>query len=791
MLCFGMAMSSTFAQIQLDAQQVNLFPLDRVELLESPFKHAQDVNKKYLLDLEPDRLLAPYLREAGLTPKVESYTNWENSGLDGHIGGHYVTALSLMYASTKDADIKARLDYMLSELKRCQDNVGTGYIGGVPGSTLLWNDIQAGKIAAGNFDLNRKWVPLYNIHKIYAGLRDAYVIADISEAKEMLIKMTDWAVRLVEGLSEEQIQDMLRSEHGGLNEIFADVAVISGDDRYLKLAKQFTHESFLDPLIEHQDHLTGMHANTQIPKIIGAKRIADIVGEESWDSAARFFWETVVENRSVAIGGNSSYEHFHPIDDFSNMIHSVEGPETCNTYNMLKLSTQFFQTERDVRYVDYYERALYNHILSTQHPEHGGFVYFTPMRPDHYRVYSQPHTSFWCCVGSGLENHSKYGEFIYAHRDDQLWVNLFIPSTLDWQEKNVKITQQTSFPEESSTRLLIESAKRTQFELKLRYPSWVKEGEFEIFVNGKKQNIQSTPGQYVTLKKRWNKGDVVDIKFTMNSHVEQMPDGSDYYAFAYGPIVLASVSGTAQMDGLLADDSRGGHIAKGPQVPLREVPMLIGDKESLNKNPELISAKELRFALNNVYHNKQVGQRELVPFYQIHDARYIIYWPQAESIEIADARLDSIENTFMATLDSLTVDRVNAGQQQPESDHNVQFEQSLTGADNGTQWREATGWFSYILRNEDDNARFLYVSYFDKDRPSNFEVLIEGKQLVQVKLDGNRENVNYNVYELPKDFYSQEQMTVRFVAHNGSITARIVEVRLLSGMVSEEIETSF
>lgn len=785
LLCYAFCASANLVAQTSRQHPISLFSLDRVKLLESPFKHAQDLNKAYLISLDADRLLSPFLREAGLISNAESYTNWENTGLDGHIGGHYLTALSLMYASTKDVAIKDRLDYMIATLKRCQDKVGTGYIGGVPGSMKLWEEIQSGNIAAGNFDLNKAWVPLYNIHKTYAGLRDAYVIARHPDAKEMLVKMTDWSIRLVQDLSEEQIQDMLRSEHGGLNEVFADVAVITGDERYLRLAKQFTHQSFLEPLLHHEDRLTGMHANTQIPKIIGVKRIADIEGEESWESAARFFWETVVKNRSVAIGGNSAYEHFHPINDFSNMINSVEGPETCNTYNMLKLSAQLFQTEGDVRYVDYYERALYNHILSTQHPDHGGFVYFTPMRPGHYRVYSQPQTSFWCCVGSGLENHSKYGEFIYAHRQNDLWVNLFIPSILDWEEKQVKIEQQTSFPEEAATRLLIQPDKPIRFAIKLRYPSWVRPDELTVSVNGKRQRVKENPGQFVTIDRKWKKGDVVEMVFAMPTGVEQIADGSNHYAFTYGPIVLASKTDANRMDGLLADDSRGGHIAKGPQVPLQDIPFVIGERSALQDLPEKVSAKELRFALNSTYHGMGDAKQELVPFYQIHDSRYIVYWPQAETKELAEERLSHVGNIFATKLDSLTLDRVHAGQQQPESDHGVEFDNSITGVEDGIQWREASGWFSYGLDNSGKDARYLYLRYFDKGRSSDFEIFLEGKLLAEVKLTGDKKTMSYQIFEIPREFRDREKLTFRSVASGNSVTAKITEVRLLSGNIEE------
>ncbi|KKX49933.1 hypothetical protein L950_0213025 [Sphingobacterium sp. IITKGP-BTPF85] len=315
---------------ELSAQtkpQLNYFDLNDVRLLQGPFKHAQDLDLKYLLEIDADRLLAPFLREAGLPQKKESYTNWENTGLDGHIGGHYISALAHMYAATDDLQIKKRLDYMLSNLKSCQDANGNGYIGGVPGGKTIWKEIAQGNIQASGFSLNGKWVPLYNIHKTYAGLRDAYLLTGNEEAKKMLIKMTDWAIILVQQLSEQQIQEMLRSEHGGLNETFADVAAITQDPAYLALARQFSHHEVLDPLIKHQDKLTGQHANTQIPKVLGFKRIADIAQDETWESAVRYFWESVVTQRSISFGGNSVSEHFNPTNDFSKMIHSIEGPE--------------------------------------------------------------------------------------------------------------------------------------------------------------------------------------------------------------------------------------------------------------------------------------------------------------------------------------------------------------------------------------------------------------------------------------------------------------------------------
>src|SRR5690606_17321183 len=477
---------------------------------------------------------SPFLREAGLRPKEESYTNWENSGLDGHIGGHYLTALAQMQASAESKIADSLLTYSLNELKRVQDANGNGYIGGVPGSRELWDEIAKGNIDAASFNLNGKWVPLYNIHKTYAGLRDAYQISGETQAKEMLIKFSDWMFDVTKDLSPKQIQELLVSEHGGLNEVFADVYEITGKQKYLDLAYKFSHQNLLKPLASQNDILNGMHANTQIPKVIGFETIAGLDDNDEYHNAATYFWDNVVNKRSVVTGGNSVREHFHNENDFSEMISSEQGPETCNTYNMLRLSEKLFLANPDEKYIDYYEGALYNHILSSQHPEKGGFVYFTPMRPGHYRVYSQPQTSFWCCVGSGIENHGKYNQFIYTHNEDSLYVNLFIPSTLNWKEREIKIHQKTRFPEEETTTLTIETRELQKFSLNVRFPSWVKKTEFKIFINNEAFPVKQEPGSYVNITRSWKDGDEVRLEMPMHISAEKMPDGSDYAALKYG-----------------------------------------------------------------------------------------------------------------------------------------------------------------------------------------------------------------------------------------------------------------
>ncbi|MGW8368595.1 MAG: glycoside hydrolase family 127 protein, partial [Gammaproteobacteria bacterium] len=571
--------------------------------------------------------------------KAPGYGNWEGSGLDGHIGGHYLSALALMYAADGDEVLLERLEYMLSELGRAQPAHGDGYLGGIPDGDALWQQIASGEIHAENFALNDRWVPLYNIHKLFAGLRDAYRVAGLTEARDMLIALTDWFMAMSSNLSDEQIQTMLQSEHGGLNEVFADVYAITGDESYLDLARRYSHEAILEPLLSGQDELTGLHANTQIPKVIGYQRIGELAGDENLRRAAQFFWTSVVEQRTVAFGGNSVREHFNPVDDFSEMIESVQGPETCNTYNMLRLTTQLFTDAPDGRYIDFYERALYNHILASQHPD-GGFVYFTPIRPGHYRVYSQPQTSFWCCVGSGIENHGKYGELIYAHDDTELYVNLFIPSTLDWQEQGLTLTQTTRFPYEEGTRLQLGLDMPGTFAVSIRRPDWI-DGEMSVTVNGQAVDAAVNELSYVSIERRWADGDVIAVSLPMTTSAEFLPDGSPWVAFMNGPIVLAAVTDSRRIDDLFADDGRMAHVADGETLPLIEAPALVtDDPDSLAG--KLVQTGPMRYSIDSLLYGDRYRGLELVPFFTIHEARYAMYWPvySAQEMEQRVRELD-------------------------------------------------------------------------------------------------------------------------------------------------------
>ena len=769
--------AASLAVLQVNAQipaQLEHFDIKDVRLSESAFKKAQDMDIRYLLSLDPDRLLAPYMKEAGLEPKAENYTNWENTGLDGHVGGHYLSALSYMYASTGNQEIKERLDYYISELKRCVD--AEGYLSGVPHGRQIWKEISEGNIRAASFGLNDRWVPLYNIHKIYAGLRDAYLITGNKDALKMFLDLTEWMYNLTEGLTEEQLQDMLRSEQGGLNEVFADAAALSGDSRYLDLAKRFSHKYLLDFLIAKEDKLTGMHANTQIPKVIGYKRIADIEGNQTWNDAASFFWETVVEKRSISIGGNSVYEHFHPAEDFSSMLTSEQGPETCNTYNMLRLSRMLYTTSADSKYMDYYERALYNHILSTINPIQGGFVYFTPMRSGHYRVYSQPQTSFWCCVGSGIENHARYGEMIYSHKaDEELVVNLFIPSTLKWGK--TVIEQINNFPAEEGTTLLINPKKASEFTVSIRVPEWTSGDRMNPRVNGEAVEGVIEEG-FLKIDRKWTEGDRLTVDLPMSLRAVQLPDMSENYSFMYGPMVLAASLGKEDQLGMYADDSRGGHIAAGKKLPLNEMPLIVGEKEDMLSRISKVEGRPLTFRMTGLAPLKY-KELTLVPFSSLHECRYMVYWPLVSEDEWK-ARLakQEMDEKARIALEMFTADKVTCGEQQPESDHFANVANSVNGDNDGRHWRRTRneGWFSYVMNPKGKTIQHIRIVC--QGQEGN-----EAKVLVNEVEAGNFRtmtpgNEEMHLVPVPAELQNADLMTITIKGIEGKSTPMIYEVRL-------------
>jgi DUF1680 family protein len=760
-----------------------VYPLESVRLLDgSPFAKAVEANREYLLALDPERLLAPFRREAGLPRNARPYGNWESSGLDGHTAGHYLSALAHMIAAgedTPDGELRRRLDLMVEGLKECQDAGGDGFIGGVPNSGKLWAELGAGNVQ----EIFSRWVPWYNVHKTFAGLRDAYLEAGNAQARDLLVRLGDWCVDLTSRLTDEQMQRMLDQEHGGMNEVMANLFEITGDKKYLETAQRFNHKAVLDPLIQQQDQLTGKHANTQIPKVVGLERIARLTGDDAAHRGARFFWDTVTGRRSIVFGGNSVSEHFNDPNDFQGMLIHREGPETCNTYNMLQLTKELFAESPDAAYVDYYERALFNHILASIDSANPGYVYFTPIRPNHYRVYSTPDQGFWCCVGTGMENPGKYGEFIYARAGDEIYVNLFIASELTVAELGLRLRQETACPDEEQTQLTVALEAPKTFTLQVRYPGWVAPGKFAVEINGEPIAVNSEPSSYVSVRRQWRNGDRITVRIPMHTTAERLPDGSPWYAILHGPVVLAHPAGSWELTGLRADDSRMAHVAAGPTMPLDQAPVLLTSADDIPAHvvPDP-AAGPLHFRLKDIVEPSAPDGLSLIPFFRLHESRYQMYWEVTtrEAQAARKERLAAAERAQIAR-EKATLDWVAPGEQQPEVEHAFRGEGTATGVHNGRRWRHGRQ-LQYTLDARGAKSAVLSVTYSGDDSGRTFDIFADGTLIATQELIAEkRGDFIEKFYPIPDSVLasaSDGRVTIKFVAKN-LLAGGVYDVRLL------------
>lgn len=764
------------------------FPLGDITLLDGPLKHARDLNVQVLLKYDCDRMLAPYRKEAGLQPRKPSYPNWD--GLDGHVGGHYLSALAIN-AATGNEECRKRMEYMISELQLVLDANNQrhdawchNYIGGVPNSAKMWTAFSKGDFGP----YFGTWAPFYNIHKMYAGLRDAWLYCGNEQAKNLFLKFCDWAVDITHDLSDGQMEKMLGNEHGGMNEVLADAYAITGEQKYLNCARRFSHKLLLVPMEEGKDCLDNMHANTQIPKVIGYQRIAELAHDVQYHNASEYFWEIVTRQRSLALGGNSRREHFPTKETCIDYINDIDGPESCNTYNMLKLTEDLNRVKPDGMYGDFYETAMFNHILSTQHPQHGGYVYFTSARPRHYRNYSAPNKAMWCCVGTGMENHGKYGQFVWTHdkgvkaEDDALYVNLFVASELNWKERKMVIRQQTAFPYAETSVVEVAKGKGT-FILKVRKPSWCE--NFTVKGVGFDADSYEENG-FVCMKRKWKKGDQVKISMPMHAYIKPMINVPQYVAIMYGPILLGMKTGTEDMRSLIADDSRFGQYAGGKKLALDEAPILLPKHlDDIAKNLKPVPGKPLHFKLATHMENTIDG--ELQPFFEIHDSRYMMYWlALGENDYKAYMQKLADEEKARQALEARTVDKVNPGEQQPETDHRMETDDSNKGNTEGIFFRDAKDghYFSYLMQTKGETNLSLQLKFWGQDewRTSEFDIYVSDKLLCSVNNSHRWRTTQFKTvdYAIPSEFVKgKKEIRVKFVAHKGKQVGQIYGVRLV------------
>jgi DUF1680 family protein len=738
------------------------FALTDVKLLEGPFLHATELNIKTLLNYEPDRLLSKFYTEAGLKPKAEHYMGWEDETIAGHSLGHYLSACSMMYQTTGDKRFLERVNYIVDELKKLQESDGNGYIGAFPnGKKILENEVSKGDIRSQGFDLNGIWVPFYTQHKMMAGLRDAYRLCGNIDALEVEKRFADWLDGIVTPLDDEQVQKMLRCEHGGISETLADLYADTKDEKYLRISKIFYHKAVLDPLKEGNDILPGKHCNTNIPKLIALSRLYELTGDTSDRKAAEFFWHTVVNHHSYVTGGNGNNEYFGPEDKLRNRL--GEGTtESCNVYNMLKLTEHLFEWEASAQVADFYERALFNHILSSQNPKTGNVTYNLSLDMGGFKDFQDP---FWftCCIGSGMENHSKYGKNIFYHNDNELYVFQFIASELNWREKGIILTQNTSFPEEQGTAFELLCENPVKIILQIRYPAWAKNG-IEIYINGSRKKVKQQPGCFVAIDRTWKTGDKVEVKIPFSLRLEAMPDDSNRVAVMYGPLVMAGDLGP---------------LKDSTSKDAMYVPVMMTENRDPSTWMKPVPGKPNTFVTSNTGRPRDV---EMKPFYAIYDRRYSIFWDLFnESAWKAKQEEYSAELERIKRLKEAEIDFVQPGEMQPERNHNFKGEKTTAGGFKERANREARGgWFSYDLKITADAPVALAVEYWGGfPGAKTFDILVNNKVIATENISDKKDGqFIIEQYDIPEEISrGRFKVNVKFQAHPGNMAGPVFGVR--------------
>jgi DUF1680 family protein len=743
------------------AGRVEPVPARFVKLKPSIFADHFEANRKYLLSLDPERLLHNFYRSAKLRARKPAYGGWEQMGIAGHSFGHWLSACSMVIDNRGDAQLAAKLDHALAELARIQAAHGDGYVGGTTvdrnGKTvdgkIIFEELRRGEIRTQGFDLNGGWVPIYTWHKVQAGLIDAHRLAGNRRALPILTGMAGYLATIVEGLSDAQVQEMLRAEHGGINEAFADTFAITGNPRWLRVAEKLRHKAVLDPLTAQQDVLPGLHANTQIPKVIGLARLYELSGKPQHAAASRFFHKTVTKHHSYVIGGNSEREHFGPPDKLADRLTDATC-EACNSYNMMKLTRHLYSWQPDPSLFDYYERVQLNHMLAHQRPDNGAFVYFMPMAAGGKRKFSTPHDDFWCCVGSGMESHAKHANSIYWSDSSTLYVNLFIPSALDWRERGLALDLDTQFPKDGEVALTVRRAPKRRIAIAFRIPEWTSNPK--LTVGGKPVRFERRGG-YAVLTREWRVGDKVALSLPMSLRSEPVLGDPTTVAFLSGPMVLAADLGPA------STEYQGA------------APALIAESEP-RKALWPVMPDAHRYEATDVLGNKLT----LKPFFPLYDRRTAVYFKTftpARWAEQRDAYLRA--EAVRADLARRTIDVFHIGEQQPEQDHQFGSTKSEAGQFFGKSSRAIKAgesmWFRIARRPGLSSLQLTYV-WWETDR--EIEIEVDGKTIA-IERRPKPPKDDWVVVDYPLPPTNAPSSRVRIKAKKGGITVYGVRVMQL------------
>jgi len=717
---------------------VEPFPLEAVRLLASDYLTAIQANRAYLMRLEPDRLLHNFRLQAGLSPKGDVYGGWESDSIAGHTLGHYLSALSLLHAQTGDSEACGRVGYILGELRECQTRIGDGYVGGLtykkdgvqrPGHEMF-EAIKAGHIHSSGFDLNGAWSPLYVVHKLMAGLLEADRYCQDSRALVIAEGLGGYVTGVFARLTDAQVQAVLACEYGGLNESYADLYARTGQRRWLEMARLIHDRKILDPLADGEDDLANLHANTQIPKLIGLARLTQLTGDPRAAAASQTFWRAVTDHHTYVIGGNADREYFQAPDTIATHI-TEQTCESCNSYNMLKLTRLIYARDPRASYFDFYERAHLNHILAQQNPASGMFAYMSPLMSGTSRTYSKPFDDFWCCVGTGMESHAKHGDSIWWRRSaDELIVNLFIPSELDWRENGSRFRLTGDLAR--SGEVTIEVARAPQsiaLTLAIRRPAWAESAA--LLVNGKPADVKPDADGYLRLRRSWRVGDRLTLRAPPSFRIEAAPGDASTIALLHGPLVLAADLGPA---------GEGRYDGMAPVLVSDDL-----DRASLGPVSEDL-----------VYHIDGAARPDplvLRPFAAQHERRTAVYFQHfsEEGWTQAKGRLEA-EDAARRALKARASDQIALGEMQAERDHSLEAAISYPVVYRGRNGRDARsgGFFQFRLKLRPGPA-ILRVTYWGEERNRAFRILIDGVSIAHQTLDGAHAGVFFDVdYPIPE-----------------------------------------
>jgi len=767
------------------AAKARPLPLSDVRLTGGPLKVAQDRDAEYLLSLSTDRMMAFLRQAAGLEPKAKGYGGWDGDDrqLTGHIAGHYLSAVSLMYAATGDRRFKDRADVLVTELKAVRDKHGDGYIGAqtdrarTPGKAL-YAQIAAGDIRSSGFDLNGMWSPWYVQHKIFAGLRDAYRYAGNALALEVETRFAAWTESVLAKLDDAQVQKMLNTEFGGMNEVQVDLFTDTGDRRWLELADKFDHRAVIEPLARGEDILGGKHGNTLVPKLLGVLARYEATGRPADGAAATFFWERVALHHSFATGGHGRNEYFGEPDKLDDL---TEGrtAETCNVYNMIKMSRALFALDPQIRYADFHERALFNHILGSMDPADGATCYMVPVGRGVVREYQDMQEDFTCCVGSGMESHALHGYGLYYESGDTLWINLFAPSTAEWKAAGVRLTMATSFPEGEEARIELAVKKRRAFTLAIRRPYWAGEG-FAVSVNGVPVKDPSPAGAYIRIERKWKTGDTVRLTLPKSLRLEPLPDNPRRAAILWGPLVLAGDLGPIPPRWPFGE-AEASSDRRRPDVPA--TPVLVTAERSPQAWIKPVEGRPGVFRTAGAGRDADV---DLVPFYRLHRRVYAATWDILTPREWDEraAAMKAAEEARRA-LEAATVAFVQPGQMQSERDFNMQGGKTSPIQMGGRYGRRAADWFSFDVPVDSSAPLGLIVTCRRDDRFARaFAVLVDGRKIGEQRTPRRSPQEKEGFFDitlpLPAEAVAgKSKVTVRFEGLDGLETGAVFGLRVV------------